>query len=137
MADNKPPISVDDIDSAPSSLPNPASVPDWEFTELLQAFARVTSEKATIEDENFRLKRALTSKEKLDELITPYANRTFIFMCIYCAVVALLLIASGIKSSGFQLEDGVLKVLTGSTGVTVLGLVGMVLTGIFVGARKH
>lgn len=31
---------------------------------------------------------------------------------------------------GFPLEDGVLKVLTGSTGVTVLGLVGMVLTGI-------
>jgi hypothetical protein len=81
------------------------------ITELMQAFAHVTSEKASLEDENFCLKRALTSKETLDNLITPYANRTFIFMCIYCAVVALLLVASGIKSSGFQLEDGVLKVL--------------------------
>jgi hypothetical protein len=136
VPDNKSPISVEDIDAAPSSLPAPAPAPNWEFTDLLKEFARVTSEKSSLEDENFRLKRALSSKEKLDNLITPYANRTFIFMCIYCAVVAILLILSGWKSSGFQLEDGVLKVLTGSTGVTVLGLVGMVLTGIFVGARK-
>lgn len=136
MPDNKPPISVDDIDRAPSSLPSTVPVGGWEFTDLLKEFARVTSEKSSLEDDNFRLKRALASKELLDALITPYAHRTFVFMCIYCGVVALLLILSGWQSSGFHLDDGVLKVLTGSTGVTVLGLVGMVLTGIFVGARK-
>jgi hypothetical protein len=137
VADDNSPISVDDIDGAPSSLPAPApTMSPKEIEELRDSFNRVTSEKADLEDDNFRLKRALASKERLDSLIAPYANRSFWFMCVYCAVVAGLLIASGIKSSGFQLEDGVLKVLTGSTGVTVIGLVGMVLTGIFVGARK-
>jgi hypothetical protein len=37
----------------------------------MQAVARVTSEKASLEDENFRLTRTLTSKETLDNLHTP------------------------------------------------------------------
>ena len=57
-------------------------------------------------------------------------------MCIYCGAVALILIASGWKIGGFDLPPAVLTVLTGTTAVTVIGLVGMVLTGIFVGARK-
>jgi hypothetical protein len=138
VADSNPHISVEDIDKAPPNLPVPRpTIPPQQIEELQDSFNRVTTEKSNLEDENLRLRRALSSKERIDSLIAPYANRAFWFMCVYCAVVAGLLIASGIKSSGFQLEDGVLKVLTGSTGVTVIGLVGMVLTGIFVGARKQ
>lgn len=39
--------------------------------------------------------------------------------------------------SKVELDPEVLKFLVGSTAATVLGLVGMVLTGIFVGARRH
>jgi hypothetical protein len=57
-------------------------------------------------------------------------------MCCYSGIVALLLIASGWNIFGFDLPAAVLVALAGSTAVTVIGLVGMVLTGIFVGARK-
>jgi hypothetical protein len=56
-------------------------------------------------------------------------------MCLYSAGVAFLLLLSGGNVNGFYLEKDVLVLLVGSTAVTVIGLVGMVLTGIFVGAR--
>lgn len=139
MTSSKPPISVDDIDRAPSTLPppdQPAEVQD-ELHKYKTAFNEVSERNFALLEENSKLKRSLATSQILDSLLKPYADRTFIFMCIYCGVVAALLIASGFKSSGFELEDGVLKVLTGTTGVTVIGLVGMVLTGIFVGARKQ
>ncbi|MGY8660935.1 hypothetical protein Q3C01_01035 [Bradyrhizobium sp. UFLA05-109] len=83
------------------------------------------------------LRRSNNTHEILDSLLRPYANRSFIFMCGYCSIVALLIIACGFKLGGFELPGSVLEVLAGSTAVTVIGLVGMVLTGIFVGARKH
>lgn len=48
-----------------------------------------------------------------------------------------MLLMHGCQFSGFKLPDDVLKFLVGSTATTVIGLVGMVLTGIFVGARRH
>ena len=51
-------------------------------------------------------------------------------------VVAVFLLLSGSETVGFHLEKEVLSLMVGSTAVTVIGLVGMVLTGIFVGARK-
>ena len=55
-------------------------------------------------------------------------------MCSYCAYVGTILVA---QLAGYKLPDAVLEVLVGSTAVTVIGLVGMVLTGIVVGARHR
>jgi len=49
-------------------------------------------------------------------------------------LTAAALIAHGLGLY-FKLPEGVLQLLVGSTAVTVIGLVGMVLTGVFVGAR--
>ena len=67
-------------------------------------------------------------------------------MCFYSFTVAVILILNGFKvqianyhgvaTAPFQLTEAVLNFLVGSTAVTVIGLVGMVLTGVFVGARK-
>lgn len=64
------------------------------------------------------------------------ANRSFRFMCVYCAVVGEMVPFHGFKLFRFQLPASVLNFLVGSTAATVIGLVGMVLTGIFVGARS-
>lgn len=58
-------------------------------------------------------------------------------MCSYCGVVALALFMSGFNCFPRPISDEVMKVLVGSTAVTVIGLVGMVLTGVFAGARKN
>lgn len=71
----------------------------------------------------------------LDELIKPYATRAFIFMCAYCAFVAATLVFHGFRWC-FALPESVLQLLVGSTAVTVIGLVGMVLTGVFIGAGR-
>lgn len=136
---DKPRISVDDIDRAPSSLPtqSDSALPKHDVDALRANFDRVSTEKFQLLDEINKLKQSNKTSEVLNDLVEPYANRAFIFMCCYCGIVALLLIASGWKIGGFELPSGVLEVLTGSTAVTVFGLVGMVLTGIFVGARKH
>jgi hypothetical protein len=139
VTENKPPITVQDIDRAPSTLPAPtlpAAIQD-ELQKYKLAFVKVSEEKVCLLEENACLKRSVETSKILDGLLTPYANRSFIFMCCYCGVVAFLIVASGWKLGGFDLPSGVLQVLTGSTAVTVIGLVGMVLTGIFVGARKH
>ena len=78
----------------------------------------------------------IKTRGTLDSLIKPYADKTFWFMCIYCGGVAVMLLLHGFKISRFSLPDNVLGFLVGSTAATVIGLVGMVLTGIFVGARR-
>jgi uncharacterized membrane protein len=58
-------------------------------------------------------------------------------MCAYAGIVGVLLVLHGFKGIAFELQESVLNFLVGSTAATVIGLVGMVLTGIFVGARRR
>ena len=62
------------------------------------------------------------------------ANKIFAFMCWYCIFVGSLLIVNISKS---LLPVKLLTVLVGSTAVTVVGLVGTIVAGIFSGARRH
>ena len=57
-------------------------------------------------------------------------------MVYYCLFAGEVLVVDGVHLRGFDLPKEVLQVLVGSTAATVIGLVGMVLTGVFVGARK-
>ena len=132
------PISLDDLDKAPSNLPaNTQPVPYDAVEKLRSKFDEVSARNFELDEEVIRLRRSVATSSILDGLIEPYAKKAFIFMCVYCGIVGSMLIAAGFRLSGFQLDAGVLQVLAGSTAVTVIGLVGMVLTGIFVGARKH
>lgn len=102
----------------------------------MDRFTQVSEENFRIKDENHRLKIDLRTKQILDDLISPYASKAYGYMCAYSSVVVVLLLLSGCQASGFKLDAAVLALLVGSTAVTVIGLVGMVLTGIFVGARR-
>ena len=82
------------------------------------------------------LEQKLRTKDILDGLIEPYAGRAFNFMCVYSGFVGSVLLLDSFNISGFEMDPTVQAYLVGSTAVTVIGLVGMVLTGVFVGARK-
>ncbi len=133
-----PPFGVGDIDRAPASLPDPPHV-DWEakYHKLSARFEQVGDDTFQLKEELSQLKAQTSTRATLDGLIIPYASRTFWFMCVYCFGVWLMLMLRGFEDLGFRLPDPVLQLLVGSTAVTVIGLVGMVLTGVFVGARSR
>lgn len=129
--------SLEDLDRAPGSLPVTQPV-DYksDLETLRERFNEVTAEKDRLQQDFEDLRRGTSTIVELDKLIAPSANKAFRYMSAYSACSFALLVLDGSHWRGFDLDESVLDLLVGSTAVTVLGLVGMVLTGIFVGARK-
>lgn len=126
-------VNISDIAAAPTELPESGKdISVDKYESLLAKFTRVSEDKVEIQEELNSLRVSRATSAILDKLIIPYAKYTFRFMCIYCLSVGGLLLLSVF---GRPLPEHVLEVLVGSTAASVLGLVGMVLTGIFVGAR--
>lgn len=129
--------SLEDLDNAPAALPSISPEDPGQALETLRArFEEVVAEKDRLQQENDELKRGASTIVELDKLIAPSAKNAFRYMSCYSAAAFLLLLLDRGKLWGFDLDESVLDLLVGSTAVTVLGLVGMVLTGIFVGARR-
>ncbi len=134
------PLTVDDIEAAalkqPIEVTPPAKI---IIDQALKERQDLADDNTQLQDELMELKSKLATKQELDALIKPYAGKAYWFMCAYCGTVAIILLLAGFKDVNgipFTLSDSVLEFLVGSTATTVIGLVGMVLTGIFVGARK-
>ena len=114
---------------------------------MRQAFTRASTEAVQLREEKEALlakvsglKMSIHTNEILDDLIEPMAGKVFWFMCLYCVGVGLLVVASAswsVQSGRGALSDGVLKLLVGSTAVTVIGLVGTIVAGIFANARRR
>lgn len=134
-AANPTAITVEDIDSSPGLAALSQQDTQVSAGDYRGAFVQVSEEKDALQQELDATRKRVRTVEILDELIEPYAKRSFWFMCIYCGMVALMLLMHGCANSAFKLPESVLQFLVGSTATTVIGLVGMVLTGIFVGAR--
>lgn len=134
---SKPPATLDDIDNAPDDAA--FGVGDTHVSEeaYRRALARMGAEKDELQADLEETQRRVRTIEILDDLIEPMANKAFWFMCAYAFVVAVILALDGFEEVAFDLPDSVLEFLVGSTAATVIGLVGMVLTGIFVGARRN
>ena len=131
----QPKISVEDMDNALDHL-----VPEESTSEQTRTVFDRLSDVAL---ENFQLKQTVAELEQklrtndiLDGLIEPYAGRAFNLMCVFSGFVGSVLLLDSFNISGFEMDPTVQAYLVGSTAVTVIGLVGMVLTGVFVGARK-
>lgn len=133
--DDTLPITVDDIDNAPTTAVASAQDVTVSTADFREAFVRLSEENAILKQDLDETKKRVKTIEILDKLIEPYAARTFWFMCAYCSAVGVMLFAHGAQWNGFNLPESVLQFLVGSTATTVVGLVGMVLTGVFVGAR--
>ncbi len=130
-------ITPADIDSAPDRVDVSKQDTSVSADDLRAAFVKVSEEKEALQEELDETKKRVKTTEILDGLIEPYAGSAYRFMCIYSAIVGLFVLLHGLLEVKFSLPDGVLEFLVGSTAVTVFGLVGMVLTGIFVGARNN
>ena len=131
-----PTITLKDLDNSPSSVrPSKTDVP-VTVGEINAAFSRVTEENAALKEEIDELRKKARTTQILDDLMKPYASRAFWFMCGYSSFVGIFLLLDAFGCFKKSVDTSVLEFLVGSTAVTVIGLVGMVLTGIFVGARK-
>lgn len=133
---DKPEITVSDIDNSADVIPaNKSDVP-VNFEQLNAAFIRVVEENEALKGKNDELAKKVKTTEILDNLMKPSANKAFWYMFIYSGSVGLILLMNAFGCFANPMEPEVLKYLVGSTAATVIGLVGMVLTGVFLGARK-
>ncbi len=150
-------VTLSDLDNAPATLPHSAEEDpqDAKIRELTDRLGKISGERDELREANNLLRKKVGTLEAnnatiqvLNTLITPSATKAFRFMYAYCAFVGAILLLDGFDIkipitdkvqtliATFDLDESVLQFLVGSTAVTVIGLVGMVLTGIFVGARK-
>ena len=131
----QPKISVEDMDNALDHLVPEESTSEQTRT-VFDRLSDVGLENFPLKQTVAELEQKLRTKDILDGLIEPYAGRAFNFMCVYSGFVGSVLLLDSFNISGFEMDPTVQAYLVGSTAVTVIGLVGMVLTGVFVGARK-
>lgn len=131
-------VEPEDIDNSPTELPADRLSNGVDYREKFNEVSNeLIEQKEKINDYRRRI-RELESVEHtnriLDQLIRPMAKSIFWFMCSYCCAVGLLLLVSCFVHT---LPDKVLSALVGSTAITVVGLVGTIVAGIFSGARRH
>lgn len=132
MADtNNEKVSLDAIGAAPIT---PPQAPDYD--QAASAFYSKLVADLQVENAELRTQLDRTSG-KLDvasvkaKMMEPWANKVFIFVCVYCLALGALVVMSGFKVCGFSLSDTVLAVLAGSTAASVIGLIGIVASGLF------
>jgi len=64
------------------------------------------------------------------QMMKPFADKTFRFVCCYCLITALLIVASGAIPT-FEIPVPVQSIIAGSTAVAAIGLVSIVVSGLF------
>ncbi|MGZ3304242.1 MAG: hypothetical protein ACXU8U_00155 [Asticcacaulis sp.] len=129
---------VRDIETSPDGLPGDGAAVavrveiDWQdkFLDLSERY-----EALRIDYNEY--KRRENANDILNELIVPYSRKIFRFMVGYCAFVGVILLLDVFCPVIHPLSDTVMSFLVGSTATTVLGLVGMIVSGIFTGARRN
>ncbi len=143
MAKRPTHVSLEDLENAPLALADtttPSSVNDdqWRerFTTVAEEKSQLLEEQLRLKEQISELKQKLNTKSILDEMLKPYAGKAFWFMCSYASYVGIVILMNGFGCFHTPIQESVMQFLVGSTAATVIGLVGMVLTGIFVGARK-
>lgn len=102
-----------------------------EEESIWKLLARLQNEYGSLLSENEQLKAKVDLGTEKAKLLKPYANKVYLYLCIYSTCVFLLLISSGFKLMGFWLETTVLSVLVGSTAISAIGLVHTVVKGLF------
>lgn len=94
----------------------------------------------SIQDTNGKiaeLNQKLKTKEQLDNLIEPCAKKSFIYIYCYSGGVFFIILLNGFGCFSNLIQGETLNVLVGSTAATVIGLVALVITGVFKGARQQ
>jgi hypothetical protein len=132
------------LPSAPDSPPDPTiisrapieiEIGDDDKSDSLEAayeeIGYLSDELAQTRAELQSLREKKTVDQVRAELIKPYTNKVFWFVVFYCVAVGCLLVADGIETNNFSLKESTIGIIAGSTAVSVIGLIGMVITGLF------
>lgn len=77
------------------------------------------------------LREQVTDVSHYRELRNTYAFRVFIFMCCWSSAVFLILMLKGFFPHCFLISDMVMTTLVGGTTISVVGLVGFMMQGLF------
>lgn len=137
MSNENDKVDLKDLDNAPDYVVDQENLDSDETKRLYANIISLADDYRRASEERDKNRKKYEANEILNSLIEPYAGKAYWFMCSYCFIVAIMLLLHGFSISNFTLPESVLQFLVGSTAVTVIGLVGMVLTGIFVGARRQ
>lgn len=131
---NKPRLDPGLIESAPLL---PSTEPGGNAESLyLELVGSLSSELESAQAELIQIKAKKTVDDVRAGMLEGYSNRVFWFVVWYCIAVGVLLVASGFKGkTAFELSDTILAIIAGSTAVAVIGLIGMVITGLFGGKQ--
>jgi len=95
--------------------------------------ARLQVENADLRARVEKAEGQLTTEQVRARMMEPWADKVFVFVSIYCGALLVLVLLAGFKVCDFNLSDTVLAVLAGSTAVSVIGLIGIVASGLFGG----
>ena len=100
---------------------------DGVFYELEKT--KLDLEKVALERDH--LKEDLANKQQDRQLRKDYANKIFSYLMYYSLFCAFVLISQATNATKFSLPDNVLVVLVGSTAISIIGLVGWIVKGLF------
>ena len=125
------------IANAPDSVPAqddgipqiPEDHPIWIFVGKLQV------EIGILRADNDRLSAETDPAVVKARLLRPYANKVFRFLVMYTVAVFGMIVLDGFGTWGFHLPDAVLTVLAGSSLVSVVGLIGTIVSGLLASSK--
>lgn len=125
------PVDSSVIGNAPTDI----ELGDGELSNALESayneIGYLTDELAQTRAELEKVNGGLTIEQVKAGLIKPYANKVFWFVAVYCAAVGCFSIADGNSQNNFDLAETTIGIIAGSTAVSVIGLIGMVISGLF------
>ncbi len=134
---DQPPLNPADIDTAPPVLTEVnGALPADEVEIWREKFIDLSSRYEALEITFDTYRRREKAGDILNTLIVPYSDNIFKFMVFYSVFVGCVLLMNSGGRFPNPISDTVMSFLVGSTATTVLGLVGMIVGGIFTGARK-
>ena len=73
----------------------------------------------------------VSDRKSTRELRESYSKRVYEYLVWYSIAAFLVIILQGTHYNGFQLDSTVISIIVGSTAVSAIGLVGIVVRGLF------
>lgn len=130
LPDVSPP-DLSKIDNAPLSLRGGGVVvSEVELGEILSENSRLRYDNEVLEAEIAKLSGKIDIAEEKAKLIRPFSWWVLGFCSIYCLVIFAIIVVDASLTT-FHVEGSVLPIMAGSTAAAVLGLVSVILTGLY------
>lgn len=120
--EKKSKITIGKVANEESELPPSANV-EFEMLDLDN-------------ESRLLLKEQISDLTNYRELRKQYAARVFLFLCTWSLLVFAIVLTRAFASSYFILSDIVLTTLIGGTTISVIGLVGFMMQGLF-HSKRH